>query len=113
MELSKINKDKELLKGSDLGNKNLTLNNSILLHYNSRLNLNCASRTRQDLRTTTGTLLLAKDEQIHFAVDLSMDFKDMLIDKNGFDIVLVIINRLGKQPITIPYHKTATLRDLA
>ncbi|TVY49661.1 hypothetical protein LCER1_G008362 [Lachnellula cervina] len=37
----------------------------------------------------------------------------MLIDKNGFDVVLVIINRLGKQPITIPYYKTAILRDLA
>ena len=44
---------------------------------------------------------------------LSMDFKEMPKDKHGFDSVFVVIDRLSKEPITTPCHKTATAEDMA
>jgi len=42
-----------------------------------------------------------------------MDFKEMPKDKHGFDSVFVVIDRLSKEPITTPCHKTATAEDMA
>ena len=42
-----------------------------------------------------------------------MDFKQMTKDKHGFNTVFVVINRLSKQPITTPCHKTVTAEDIA
>jgi transposase InsO family protein len=44
---------------------------------------------------------------------ISMDFKSFPRDKKGYDSILVIVDRLGKRPISIPCYKTATARDLA
>ena len=44
--------------------------------------------------------------------DLSIDFKSFLLDKKGFNIVLVIVDRLTKQAISIPCFKTITIEDL-
>lgn len=44
---------------------------------------------------------------------LGMDFKHFPVDEDGFDAVLVFVDRLGKHPISIPCHKNATARDLA
>ena len=42
-----------------------------------------------------------------------MDYKSMPLDKHGFDTVFVIIDRLSKQAISIPCHKTVTAEDMA
>ena len=44
---------------------------------------------------------------------LCIDFKDFPKDKASFDQILVIIDRLSKQAITIPCHKTITARGMA
>ncbi len=44
---------------------------------------------------------------------ISIDFKSFPPDKKGFDSILVIVDRLGKRPISILCYKTATARDLA
>lgn len=44
---------------------------------------------------------------------LTMDFKSFPKDRNGYDQILVIIDRLSKQAITIPCHKTIDARGLA
>jgi hypothetical protein len=42
-----------------------------------------------------------------------MDFKSFLKDRNGYNIILVIIDRLNKQPISLSCYKTTIARDLA
>jgi hypothetical protein len=42
-----------------------------------------------------------------------MDFKEFPRDKHGYDSILVIIDRLAKDSVTIPYYKTIDLRGLA
>ena len=44
---------------------------------------------------------------------ICMDFKEFPKDKYGFDVILVIIDRLGKDSITIPCYKTINARGLA
>ena len=44
---------------------------------------------------------------------ISMDFKSFPKDKDGFDSILVIVDRLSKRPVSIPCYKTATAKDLA
>ena len=41
-----------------------------------------------------------------------MDFKEFLKDKHGYDAILVIINWLEKDLITILYHKIINARGL-
>lgn len=36
---------------------------------------------------------------------LCIDFKSFFKDKHGFDSILVFIDRLSKDSVTIPYHK--------
>jgi hypothetical protein len=42
-----------------------------------------------------------------------MDFKSMPVDKEGYDIVFVIIDRLSKQAINLSYYKIVTSEDMA
>jgi transposase InsO family protein len=42
-----------------------------------------------------------------------MDFKSFPVSKKGFDSILVVVDRLGKRPISMPCFKTTTARDLA
>lgn len=44
---------------------------------------------------------------------ISMDFKSFPPSKSGFDSILVVVDRLGKRPISVPCHKTTTARELA
>ena len=44
---------------------------------------------------------------------ISIDFKSFLASKRGFNTILVVVDQLGKQPISTPCHKTTTARDLA
>jgi transposase InsO family protein len=41
-----------------------------------------------------------------------MDFKSMPVDKEGYDIIFVIINRLNKQAISLFYYKIVTSEDI-
>jgi hypothetical protein len=42
-----------------------------------------------------------------------MDFKEFLKDKHNYNAILVIINRLGKDLMTVPYYKIINARGLA
>jgi hypothetical protein len=42
-----------------------------------------------------------------------MDFKEFLKDKHGYNAILMIINRLGKDSVTVPYYKTIDAYSLA
>lgn len=44
---------------------------------------------------------------------LCIDFKDFPRDQRGYDQIMVIIDRLSKQAITIPCHKTIDARGMA
>lgn len=44
---------------------------------------------------------------------LCMDFKDFPKDRNGFDRILVFIDRLSKESVTIPCHKDIDARGMA
>src|SRR6266536_3361180 len=44
---------------------------------------------------------------------VTMDFKSMPKDKAGYDNVFVVIDRLSKQAVSIPCHKTITAEDMA
>ena len=42
-----------------------------------------------------------------------MDFKSFLKDTHGHNTAFVVINRLYKQSISLPYFKTITAKDMA
>jgi hypothetical protein len=42
-----------------------------------------------------------------------MDFKSFPCNKNGYDVILVVINRLSKQAFSLPCFKTTTVKDMA
>jgi transposase InsO family protein len=44
---------------------------------------------------------------------LTMDFKEFPTDKHGFDAILVFMDRLSKESVTIPCHKTTDARGMA
>ena len=44
---------------------------------------------------------------------LCMDFKSFPLDKHGYDAILVFIDRLGKDSVSIPCHKTTDAKGLA
>ena len=44
---------------------------------------------------------------------MCIDFKEFPKDKEGYNAILVFINRLGKDSVTIPYYKTINARGLA
>jgi hypothetical protein len=49
----------------------------------------------------------------HLWQHLAIDFKLIAVDKYSFNAVFVMINRLSKQSIFTPCHKTATAEDMA
>ena len=44
---------------------------------------------------------------------ITMDFKSMPTSKTGYDSIFVVIDRLSKQSISTPCHKTTTAEDMA
>jgi len=44
---------------------------------------------------------------------LTMDFKSFPIDEKGYNAILMVMDRLNKQSITVPYYKTIDSRQLA
>jgi hypothetical protein len=44
---------------------------------------------------------------------LCIDFKEFPKDKSVYDQIMVVINQLLKQAISIPYHKTIDARGIA
>jgi hypothetical protein len=44
---------------------------------------------------------------------VTMDFKSMPKDKFGYNTVFVVIDRLSKQAISMPCHKTITAEGIA
>jgi hypothetical protein len=42
-----------------------------------------------------------------------MDFKSFPRDKNGYNIILVVVNRLSKQAFSLPYFKTTNVKGIA
>jgi hypothetical protein len=42
-----------------------------------------------------------------------MDFYELPKDRNGYDIVFVNVDHLGKRVISIPYEKTITVEEAA
>jgi hypothetical protein len=44
---------------------------------------------------------------------LYIDFKEFLKDKYSYNAILIIINQLGKDSVTVPYYKTIDARSLA
>ena len=44
---------------------------------------------------------------------VTMDFQSFPKDKNGYDLILVVVDWLSKRPYSIPCHKTVTAKDMA
>jgi transposase InsO family protein len=44
---------------------------------------------------------------------ITMDFKSMPKDRHGYDSIFVVIDRLSKEAISVPCHKTTTAEDMA
>ena len=44
---------------------------------------------------------------------ISIDFKSFPCNKNGYNAILIVINRLNKQAFSLPYFKTTTIKDIA
>jgi transposase InsO family protein len=44
---------------------------------------------------------------------VTMDFKSMPPSKEGYDMVFVVVDRLSKQAVSLPCHKTVTAEDMA
>ena len=42
-----------------------------------------------------------------------MDYKSFLINKDGYNMLFVIINYLSKQLYLIPYYKTINIQGIA
>jgi hypothetical protein len=41
-----------------------------------------------------------------------MDFKLFPYNKNNYNVILVVVNRLSKQAFSLPYFKTTTIKDI-
>jgi hypothetical protein len=42
-----------------------------------------------------------------------MDFKSFLCDKNSYNTILVVVDRLSKQAFSLPYYKTTIIGGIA
>jgi len=42
-----------------------------------------------------------------------MDFHKLPIDRNEYDIAMVIVNRFGKRPFLIPCYKNINAKEVA
>jgi transposase InsO family protein len=75
---------------------------------------NCHPCRRADVpRDKTPGLLHPLPVPDHPWQHMTMDFKSMPTDKHGFDAVFVVVDRLSKQAISEPCHKTVTAEDMA
>jgi hypothetical protein len=75
---------------------------------------NCHACRRSSVpRDKTPGLLHPLPIPTHAWEHVTMDYCSFNKDKHGFDNVLVIIDRLSKQAITIPCHKTIDAREQA
>jgi hypothetical protein len=44
---------------------------------------------------------------------ISMDFKSFPRDKNNYNVILVVVDRLSKQAFSLPYFKTTNTKGIA
>jgi hypothetical protein len=44
---------------------------------------------------------------------VSIDFHEVPIDRNGYDIVMLIVDHFGKRPISLPCKKTIDAKGVA
>jgi len=42
-----------------------------------------------------------------------MDFYELPTDRNGYDIVIILVDRFGKRPFLIPYYKDIDTKKMA
>jgi hypothetical protein len=42
-----------------------------------------------------------------------MDFYKLPLDHNGYDIVIILVNRFSKRPFLIPYYKNIDAKEAA
>ena len=42
-----------------------------------------------------------------------MDFYKLPLDYNGYDIVIILVNRFSKHPFLIPYYKNINTKEAA
>jgi len=42
-----------------------------------------------------------------------MDFYELPIDRNRYNIVIILVNRFSKHPFLIPYHKDINAKEVA
>jgi hypothetical protein len=44
---------------------------------------------------------------------ISIDFHELPVDRNGYDMVIILVNRFGKRPFLIPCHKNIDTKEAA
>jgi hypothetical protein len=44
---------------------------------------------------------------------ISIDFYKLPTDRDGYDIVMILVNRFGKRPFLIPYYKNIDAKEAA
>ena len=44
---------------------------------------------------------------------ISIDFHKLPIDRDGYDIVIILVNRFSKRPFLIPYYKNIDAKEAA
>ena len=44
---------------------------------------------------------------------ISIDFHELLVDRNGYNTVLILVDRFGKRTISIPCKKTTNAKETA
>ena len=42
-----------------------------------------------------------------------MDFHELPTDRNGYDIVIILVDRFSKRPFSIPYYKDIDAKKIA
>jgi len=44
---------------------------------------------------------------------ISIDFHKLPIDRDGYNMVIILVNRFGKRPFLIPYYKNIDAKEAA
>ena len=44
---------------------------------------------------------------------ISIDFYELPTDRDGYDIVIILVDRFGKRPFLIPYYKNINTKEAA
>ena len=42
-----------------------------------------------------------------------MDFHELPLDRDGYDMVIILVNYFGKRPFLIPYYKNIDAKEAA